>query len=559
MAKASGKHSPPSSDRLRQKPLQAANARGRAIAQKRRDAQDGRLQRALMAEDGYLDEIEDLISADYRHILENPYLTTEVMMMKRCYNALQKSPHDPEACDLLKRCRQHPHHRKKPLMCCPIFRHDRIMDTGSVLMERYVSPHVQDELYLLTVIFSFCENLEQLVDSIDQARRDLTNAIHSLSKQKHGVVIVGAFEPDLRSPDELNGQTRLLNMVHDLHGYIPATGGWALTGHFFVRIPHRAEFEAVLDQAFPAQRNWDRVRFDPIYKDKPEEDALMNIMRYGQKTMLELFKVPSRGEERKAYDAHLCHIQSAFAGAQFEADDAFDTNAAIVQWLKFMHQVGPEKMYFAMESSHAQKWLSASEMNRLLAKGDNRMANGKMRFEIHRDVGSKLKGTPHSILRGRKRHLRTRALRHDQEWCDMTYAGEHDDLNMSHNNLSWIFAPAKLREHIASLHKYGRQTTLKVWAGHCCQSPTSPDSANGCFARLLDVKTSSTGSGNSKKPPHDKDNAEKSVSSTPEAPTWMTSLVKTPGKRFGKDPGHLKNITRSASRRNSCTRKPRAG
>ncbi|MBI1492034.1 hypothetical protein [Halocynthiibacter styelae] len=463
----------------------ALTAKGRAIADKREEATDGRIDRCLSVRNVFENGCATLIYDDHRHILESPYLHTALTSYTKSYRALQKHLDDPEVAEIFELCQQHPHQRKSPVMWCPIERHDRVMNLSDILMGRYLHTFAADELYLLTIIFDFSENLGDLENALDQANHDLNNVIKNFSGEKHGVVLVGSYEPDLRHPDQLYSVQKFHHMTHDLHGHIPDAGGWVLTGHFFVRVPHQEKFEAMLHDAFPVRQDWQRIRFDPIYKNKSVDESLMNILDYSQKSLLELFKVPSRGEGRQKYDKQLQRVQSAFMGPQCGDEiEGFDTDAAIVQWAKFLHRVGPKKMWVQIENSHAQKWFSKSELQLMQAHQHPGITNGRLNCEIHRGVGRNLKGKTPTVFGKRRRGLQPRRLRLDIDWLSETYAGERDNLEYGHNFNYWMFHPDK---------RYGVQriidrktTTGRKKSGRLSVIARRRSGQPRGFARLLD-------------------------------------------------------------------------
>jgi hypothetical protein len=109
-------------------------------------------------------------------------------------------------------------------------------------------------------------------------------------------------------------------------------------------------------------------------------------------------------------------------------------------------------MYYSIESAHAQKWYSESEMNYirmidadLRADGDIRqddgMSDGSHRYEVHRDHGPlpPFEVPPH--LKGRVRELRSRPLTFDTEWESMTNCYGIDPDTHYHDFDQWTVKP----------------------------------------------------------------------------------------------------------------------
>jgi hypothetical protein len=81
---------------------------------------------------------------------------------------------------------------------------------------RYFFEQVCDELFFATIVFGYADNLDQLEILIDQARSQLDGIHKQMTKQRRGLVLAGAFEPNLRSVEQLEAMPLLSSLSHDL-------------------------------------------------------------------------------------------------------------------------------------------------------------------------------------------------------------------------------------------------------------------------------------------------------------------------------------------------------
>jgi len=66
---------------------------------------------------------------------------------------------------------------------------------------RYVFPRVTEQLYLVTIVFDFAENLDQLEDAMVAAHKGMQAAVAHMGRQRHGVMMTGTLEFDLKTCD----------------------------------------------------------------------------------------------------------------------------------------------------------------------------------------------------------------------------------------------------------------------------------------------------------------------------------------------------------------------
>ncbi len=396
---------------------------GRAIADRRQSTEKGRIRKTLGMSGPFTDEFKNAVLDDHEGILERVHLERELKAAKRTMLALSKAPmHEPSQ-DLLHRMQSHPINRKIDCVLCPVWRHEHEIDRTAIAMGRYVFPLVSGELYLMTVIYEFAANLYELADKYEAAHRTTKDVVTQMTAKRRGVMMIGSFEPDLVSSDELKEKHKYRTMMKELGHQVPDTGGWVLTGHFFIRVPHQADLKELMDKKFPGKA-WNRVQFDQVYSSGTLAGHVMKIIGYAAKMPKPLFDAPTRGEGRKPYDERMGAMSVAFGGPHFNGlgldPDKFDLDAAIRQWALFVDGIGPDRTFFSIESSHAQKWYSASEML-LIRKIDYDMtSSGEHRIEMHRDVGPFDRSKRKKHLIGRTRAFRSRKLRHDPDWLRLT-------------------------------------------------------------------------------------------------------------------------------------------
>jgi hypothetical protein len=108
--------------------------------------------------------------------------------------------------------------------------------------------------------------------------------------------------------------------------------------------------------------------------------------------------------------------------------------------------------YYSVESAHAQKWYSESEMDYIRVtdddmrtdndmRGEDGMLDGNHMIEVHRDHGPlpPHKQLPH--LQGRVCELRSRLLTYDAEWESMTDCSGIDSKTEYHDFDKWMVKP----------------------------------------------------------------------------------------------------------------------
>jgi len=344
----------------------AFHPQGRAVAERRINAKVlGRVTKILGKNDDFTDEFKSAFAfeTEYAQILDRVHLVKELESAKKVQAALRARPEDPECARILEQMRGKPTRRKRDCPLCPIWRHERETSLTLAAMSRYVFPRVAGELYLLTVAYDFAENLEQLEQALIAANKSMQRMVAHMGRKRCGVVMIGAYEFDLYSNAQLVSQHKSEALLAQLDIDAPEAGGWTLTGHFFVRVPHQDIMQDWLRNEYPSSRsNWDRVRFDRIRDNEELAGHVSRILSYGGKAPKALFSTPTR----KTRDDGLAkanelmrQMSSAFYGDMLNSDmdqEAFDLTAAIVQWAKFIDRVGARQMYYSIESSHAQKW-----------------------------------------------------------------------------------------------------------------------------------------------------------------------------------------------------------
>ena len=427
------------------------SARSRAIADGRRGSGAGsRIQKKLGKDDVFTPEFKAAFHPDteYDQILGSVHLERELDAARKTITALRQFPNDRDGQRILKQMRSKPFRRKKDCPLCPIWRYERETALTLAARSRYVFPRVLSELYLVTVIFDFAENLIQLESALKEANKSLREMTAFMGRKRRGVMMIGTFEFDLLSHVQLTSDFKSKALLSELGLVATESGGWALTGHFFVRVPHREVLEGWLRNKYPSSDpNWVRVRFDQIKGEKKLEEHLSRIISYAGKPIAALFGPPTRDtkdKKRQAADELMQKMAAAFYGTTMNTyidQSSFDLNAAIVQWTKFIDRVGASQVYYSVETTHAQKWYSESEMEYIRMTDGDMINNGSHRIEIHRDCGPfyQNKVLPH--LKGRTRPLRTQKLTYDPEWEAMTDCYGIDPDTHYHDFDKWTVKP----------------------------------------------------------------------------------------------------------------------
>ncbi len=415
---------------------------GRAIAERRTNAEKGgRLGRLLGPKSQFSDAFKSAFDPDteYEQINSRINLRKELEAATKTIKALKSAPDDPEAQHVLADMMSHPFQRKQDCVLCPIWRHERETYLALAARSRYVFPKVIDQLYLATVVFDFAENLDQIEDALSAAQSVVTKAVAHMGRKGFGVMMIGSFELDLLSHEQLTTEFKSQALMKELGITAPESGGWVVTGHFFVRAPHHDVLKVWFDRQFPSStRRWLRVKFDAINSDKALLESLSRIISYAGKMPQPLFDAPTRStkdEKRNLANFKIQRLLTAFYGQKIPErldKEDFDIDAAIVQWAKFMHRVGPKLAYYSIESTHAQKWLSESETHWLQSQVEELDAHGLRNFpkdtptpaahliEYHRDRCIDDPDVWPKQLSGFKPKFRSRPLRYDPNWEIMT-------------------------------------------------------------------------------------------------------------------------------------------
>ena len=395
--------------------------RDRSIAEKRANSKDGRIQRILGKDDTIPKWFARMISNDDNWILERPYLKTELNAFKKTLTALSKS-NSQECKELHERLYQEPQNPSERSPICPIWRHHNECRLLLAATSRYVFPRVRNELYLMTIVFEFSHNLVELEAALLRAHQSLKEVVACMTKKRRGVVMFGTFEPDLVAQEQLRLDVSKAKMMQDFNVECTDSGGWILTGHYFVRVPHVELFADILRNTYPSS-GWDRVQIKKLHGHDTLEANIMKIIGYAGKYPEPLFKVATRGPKRRDADRRVSALRAAFAGPEFSFKHmdatSFNLNSAICQWALFIDRMGADRIHYSVESVHAQKWYSATEMAYVRALDLDMDSMGNHRIEIQRDIGPFGRSRP-LLSHGRYRALRSRPIIFDEEWCAKT-------------------------------------------------------------------------------------------------------------------------------------------
>lgn len=402
----------------------AFSPRGNAIHWLRINAKDGKVERALGKRGPFTDEFKNLIRSDYEEILETPYLIKELLGAKKILKALARRPSYPEFERLFQKISSYVPSTLQPCMLSPIWRHENCIHVLTALGLRYIYPEVKNETFFVTIIYGYAHNLDSLGLLVDQFRRDLNTFVKKNTTRKRGLVLAGAFEPDLRSYDELTNSKSVLAKMSVEQGWsINDHGGWVLSGHFVGRGYYHDELKNQLAEVFPSQGR-QRVRFDLLTTQKDLYQSIMDLIGYFCKFSGPMF---ASGKNKKAATRLLREVQSAFVGPNLKSPKAFaadfDQDAAVRQWALFIDDMGPDRLFYTVENVHAQKWYSRTEVEFLKQvasmTGDYSNVPGAEQIELHRDREPFQKTIDPRIKHLVPRRI-TRPLRHDPDWYQLT-------------------------------------------------------------------------------------------------------------------------------------------
>lgn len=414
--------------------------KGKVFANLRGKSPNGRVAKILGTEDTFSEAFKKAVLKDYEGILEREFLLAELEGAKKVLTALRKSK-ETLAQQLHKKLYSDPKLRDESCVLCPIWRHEYALRRVLAATDRYIYQRVRSEIYHVTIIFDYAADLYKLKQSYVDAHTKLKAAVAAMNRKRHGVVIIGSFEPDLRSALQFDGNSLLAKARGDLQWNVMDSGGWVLSGHFIVRVPHQDELKAILKDVFPS-KDWERVRFVSVYKSGGLANHLMKIMSYAAKYPAPLFDPPTRGPMKKKADQQCREMTTAFYGPKFSATDAsrvdFNLDEAIRQWAIFMDQLGVGLIYYSVESVHAQKWYSEFEMDYIRATDYDLYANSEHRIELHRDTGPFSGSKVLPELQGGKRRLVSRPLQDDPEWVRLNNSSPYEIDSEFPNFTRWM-------------------------------------------------------------------------------------------------------------------------
>lgn len=338
--------------------------RGAAALQKcRLKAKDGRIERLVSRGGQCPPKMQSAVLGNFLGILGRKYLTRELASFKRMTNALNKYKDQAGVAELITSLSADPLQRSLDCVLCPVWKHERTMRIEATLASRYVFEEVREECCFITVIFDFAANLDQLEQCVIDSERSMNKLIARMTQAKTGIVVAGAFEPDLRSAEDFSNKRDLARLASDLKWSVPDAGGWVLSGHFFVRAPRQDTLKKCLAEIFG---NSVRVEIKRLFEHKGIEESLSDILNYATKANHFLLGAPQHTREKGLSDKTVSSLSAAFFGPELHEGSvdpsSFDVNQAIVQWALFIHRLGPKKLFFCKESGRARKWLSKAEL-----------------------------------------------------------------------------------------------------------------------------------------------------------------------------------------------------
>tara|TARA_Y100000815_G_scaffold271965_1_gene299755 strand:- start:17 stop:1255 length:1239 start_codon:yes stop_codon:yes gene_type:complete len=374
--------------------------RQQAIGQCRKRATDGRIDRAFDSKSPFSEKYARLIGSDHEGILQHVYLKSELETFERILAALQREPGHHGAQELNEIFNRRPGPSGYQSFLCPVARFAYGWDIFSGAL-RYFFSEVFNQLMFLTVVMDFAPDLETLTEKIEQARKQMVDIGKGMGRKKRGVVMFGAFEPDLRTGKDFAERSDLRHAVKDLGWTVDEAGGWVLSGHFVVRAVDVDLFRKLVRTSYPA-KTMRRVKFKPFNKKLSVGDNLTNMVRYILKTNEAFDKFPEATPKRlnRLLDEHLAKPLIAAGVAKDSIPEGIDPDHAVRQLAIFLHNAGFDKLMFSYESGHAQRWYNQQETLMFLEDGHLEEMHGYCKIEVHRDDG----------VSGKKPRRRARAL-----------------------------------------------------------------------------------------------------------------------------------------------------
>lgn len=396
------------------------------IAETRKSATKGRVHKILGTDGTFSEQFKRLILTDDNQILEREHLVAELTAVKRILKVLKPDQYAEDKL-LYNRLRDGPFDNSDPNPLCIFWKHGHNLSQISTLSSRYVFPSVIEECHMLTAIFDFAPNLFHLEDIYQEARRAIDDTVRMMNKKRRGVVIVGTLEPDLRSHKEIMTGKELSKLCKQKNWDVPESGGWVLSGHFFVRAPYIEEFGFLVRERLGAHLSG-RVEIKDIKRDRNVFHHVLKVLNYASKFPEKLFNTPTRGQGKKQADQMINEFERAFGNGFFDTlghiSADFSIDEAIRQWALFINRLGSKTVHYSVESVHAQKWLSETEMNYLISNDLHTLGDGSHLIEILRDTGDLRVSRKQERMKGKGRRLQTRPLKYDAEWVHLTDIGK---------------------------------------------------------------------------------------------------------------------------------------
>ena len=398
------------------------SARANAIAHNRAIATNGKIDQRLGKKGPFSQDFKDVVRSNYLGIYEHPYLDRELKGAKMILRALQKDRNSEEAKALFQRMTDYPVERDLPCVLCPIWRHEHATKSFVALALRYFFEAVRRELFLTTVAFGYAQDRYELEALVERTRQEMDALHKTMTKKRMGVVLTGALEPDLRSPSEIAAKPLLRSLCQEQQWDVADHGGWVLSGHFLTRVPHHDFFEETARQIWPST-DANRVQLKSLYKNKSIEASIIDSANYVVKYTGPLFDRSGTQRTSSGSAPTFRKLQNAFFGPTLDkykpVPSGFDRDAALRQWALFIDRLGPEKLLYSIETVHAQKWYSESEMEYFKKAGDETWVHGWHRIELHRDTGPYSGSISPSKRRNAPRRV-TRPLKVDHDWIERT-------------------------------------------------------------------------------------------------------------------------------------------
>ena len=347
-----------------------------AVFDKRVDASDGQLQRAMNKRGPITNAFRDAVYSNHEGFLETIYAAKEVMAFKRVLKALTADPSDPCAAELLNRLQWDDIKDRTDSPVCPLARHTKSLELQLAAMD-FVFPCVIGELALVTIVHDYAPHLIALEDTVTEALGMLKVVRQTMSKEKRGYLEFGAFEPDLKSADDILEGKSLGLAAQQLGWEVGDGGGYVLSSHRIVRVVDLNRYRKLLRKVFPAKA-WDRVQVKSLKRNKDLWQSVYDVLRYITKWS------PHVEAIRKVTCPKV--IRTVFLGPTTDRRirKVYDSDFSIRQYALFLDRMGFNNLLINHVNSFAHRWCGEEELDFFSKEGLYENLHGYYSREVFR-------------------------------------------------------------------------------------------------------------------------------------------------------------------------------